>query len=101
DRDALVAGIARGAGGGVIAEEALSPTGLKRLMDVLEHQPNWSDFPIVLLARAGAASDTGAKTLRALANVQVLERPTQVGELTSAANTALRSRLRQYEIRDN
>ncbi len=98
---AVFQGIAEGAGAALIAEEALGPSGLETLIAALGQQPAWSDFPIILLARSGATSDTVARTLRALANVQVLERPTQVGELTSAARTALRGRLRQYEIRDN
>jgi signal transduction histidine kinase len=93
--------IAEGTGAVLLAEEALAQHGLERLAAALSEQPPWSDLPIILLARAGAASDTVTRTLRSLTNIQVLERPTQVGELTSAVRAALRGRLRQYQIRDN
>ncbi|APV51938.1 hypothetical protein BWI17_21055 [Betaproteobacteria bacterium GR16-43] len=101
DLESLLHGIGSGAGAAVVAEEALNVAGLQSVVHTLSTQPAWSDFPLLLLARAGAASDTVAQTLRALGNVQVIERPTQVGELTSAVRIALRGRLRQYQIRDN
>jgi DNA-binding NtrC family response regulator len=101
DIDSLLRSIEGGAGAAVVAEEALNAAGLQKVVHALSHQPAWSDFPMLLLARTGAASDTVAQTLRALGNVQVIERPTQVGELTSAVRIALRGRLRQYQIRDN
>jgi signal transduction histidine kinase len=99
--DEVLEGIEDEAGAAVIAEEALNASGLAKVMAALSVQAPWSDFPILLLARSGAASDTVARTLQALANVQVIERPTQVGELASAARIALRGRQRQYQIRDS
>ena len=67
DIDEILQGIAQSAGAALIAEEGLGQRNIERLMTVLEAQPAWSDFPILLLARAGAASDLVAHTLRGLA----------------------------------
>src|SRR5262249_49433197 len=101
DLDEVLQGIEEDAGAAVIAEEALGAGGLTKMMATLTLQPPWSDFPILLLARSGASSDTVVRSLQAWANVQVIERPTQVGELTTAARIARRGRQRQYQIRDS
>jgi signal transduction histidine kinase/CheY-like chemotaxis protein len=79
---------------GVVAEEHRCLTGW------LSAQPSWSDLPILVLARRGADSDTVARAMDRLGNVTVIERPTRVATLVSAARTALRARQRQYELRD-
>src|SRR4029079_798536 len=49
--------------------------------------------------RPGADSPDSAEAWRTLGNVTLLERPTRVTTLLSAAQTAIRARLRQYQIR--
>ena len=65
----------------------------------LSRQPPWSDLPILILTRPGADSPESAEAWRTLGNVTLLERPTRVTTLLSAAQTAIRARARQYQIR--
>jgi signal transduction histidine kinase len=95
----LVARIDEGAGAVLLAEEALADGGAQRLGAVLRRQPPWSDLPILLLTMHGADSPLVAHAVQALGNVQLLERPTRIAALTSAARAALRGRGRQYQLR--
>jgi signal transduction histidine kinase len=88
-----------GAGALVMPEEAIAQDGKAQLLRWLERQPPWSDLPILVMARGGADSPSIAQAMDLLRNVTVLERPVRVAALISALRTALRSRLRQYELR--
>ncbi|MEY4640919.1 MAG: hypothetical protein RLZZ227_913 [Pseudomonadota bacterium] len=90
--------MARGAGALLIAEEAL--TSIAAFMECLQHQPPWSDLPILVLARPGADSTAVADTTRKLGNVTILDRPIRVANLISTLQSALRARHRQYQIRE-
>ncbi|HEX5315875.1 MAG TPA: histidine kinase dimerization/phospho-acceptor domain-containing protein, partial [Candidatus Kapabacteria bacterium] len=87
----------------LIAEEAFTVPKEQEFIKLLESQPPWSDIPIVLLT---SANETLQASLRALdlfgssGNVTLLERPLQAITLISAIHVALRSRRRQYQIRD-
>jgi signal transduction histidine kinase/ActR/RegA family two-component response regulator len=97
----LLEAIATGAGAAVIADEALSPSSIRRLSRALQAQPPWSDFPLILVTRR-EASET-ADLLEGLAhavNVTLIERPFGRTTLLSAVRAALRSRRRQYEVRE-
>ncbi|HVG05794.1 MAG TPA: ATP-binding protein [Burkholderiaceae bacterium] len=67
----------------------------------LRSQPQWSDLPVLILAREGADSAAVAQAMDLFNNVTVLERPTRVSTLVSAVRSALRARERQYQIRDH
>jgi signal transduction histidine kinase len=88
-----------GAAAILIAEEHLSITLQAPLSDWLSRQPPWSDLPVLILTRPGADSPEAAEAWRTLGNVTLLERPTRVTTLLSAAQTAIRARSRQYQIR--
>ncbi|MCA1634529.1 MAG: Hybrid sensor histidine kinase, partial [Acidobacteria bacterium] len=91
-----------GAGAAFITEEALTPFALQYLVEALRGQPQWSDFPIVLLTRGGESGPVNPAVLKALGedgNVTLVERPTHVITLMSALRAALRARRRQYEMR--
>jgi PAS domain S-box-containing protein len=90
-----------GAGLVLMAEEALTSPGHRRLAQWLGRQPPWSDLPILVVARPGAESTVVTQSMDLLGNVTVLERPTRVASLVSAVRTALRARQRQYQIRDD
>src|SRR5581483_1774676 len=45
--------IVAGAGAALICEEALSGEAITRLQNVIEEQPAWSDFPLILLTVGG------------------------------------------------
>ena len=97
--DALVAAISQGAAAILIPEEFLSGPLKAPLAAMLAKQPPWSDLPILILTRPGADSPEATEAWRTLGNVTLLERPTRVSTLLSAAQTAVRARARQYQIR--
>jgi signal transduction histidine kinase/CheY-like chemotaxis protein len=95
----LVEALKHGAAAVLLAEEHLAGPSKAPLSDWLSKQPPWSDLPILILTRPGADSPDSAEAWRTLGNVTLLERPTRVATLLSAAHTAIRARSRQYQIR--
>ncbi len=94
-------GIDKGAGTAIIAEEALSPINHERLTQTVQQQPEWSDFPFIIMARAGSDPDKAwalmAGNHQSL-NVTVLERPVLTRTLIAAVRASLRSRETQYRV---
>lgn len=91
------------AGAAVVAEEALTPDAVGCVVQVLERQPSWSDLPFVILTGGGgstAATVRHAHLLERLGHVTLIERPLRAVTLVTAVRAALRSRSRQYELRD-
>ena len=91
-----------GAGFSVVTEEALAGTDLRPLSDWLDQQPEWSDFPFVLLTQRGGGLERNpeaSRFLEVLGNVTFLERPFHPTTFVSLAKSALRGRRRQYEAR--
>jgi PAS domain S-box-containing protein len=102
DLAALVREIERGAGLAVIADEAIKTADLRGLVNWLNRQPPWSDFPIVLLTHQGGGPERNpdAERLgRILGNVTFLERPFHPTTLVSIVGSAVRGRRRQYQTR--
>jgi signal transduction histidine kinase/CheY-like chemotaxis protein len=102
DIDELCDEIARGAGAAMVTEEALTSAAMKCLREVIERQPPWSDFPLVLFT-SQPQEDRQSRSFEMLgghANVTLLERPIRVKTMVSAAQSALRARTRQYEVRN-
>src|SRR5687768_9290254 len=97
--EALVHALSEGAAAVLIAEEHLAGGQKAPLSAWLSRQPPWSDLPLLILTRPGADSPDSAEAWRTLGNVTLLERPTRVTTLLSAAQTAIRARSRQYQIR--
>ena len=97
--DALVHEMARGAGAIVLAEEVLATPAAAALTDALAAQPPWSDLPVLVLARQGADSRAIGDAMALQANVTVIERPVRIASLVSAVRTAMRARMRQYDLR--
>jgi len=98
----LVDQLAWGAGFAVVTEEALRTADLHPLAAWIEAQPEWSDFPFVLLTRREGGIERNPlamRLLRTLGNVTFLERPFHPTTLVSLAQSALRGRRRQYEAR--
>lgn len=92
-----------GVGVVILAEEALTLPDIAQWKTLLAEQPSWSDLPIILLTIAGAVDhENQRRTLfRApLGNLILLERPARPETLVSSVQAALRSRRRQYQIRD-
>lgn len=102
DLHRLIAEIAAGAGVAVLTDDAIRNTDIKVLVEWIQSQPPWSDFPIVLLTQRGGGVERNpdaARQMEALGNVVFLERPFHPTTLLSVVRTALRGRLRQYEGR--
>jgi signal transduction histidine kinase len=101
--DELCLETGRGAGAAIISEEALTVRAIKELHRVVEEQPPWSDFPLILLTVGGRVtvqSERLRELRRPLGNIFLLERPIRPETLLSTLEIALRGRQRQYQIRD-
>lgn len=100
----LMASLEAGAAAVIVTEEAL-PQLLSddRLLAWLKNQPPWSDFPFVVLAtkREGRRAEKDFRSLHALGNLVLLERPLNAETLASAAESAVRARRRQYAAREH
>jgi signal transduction histidine kinase len=95
--------IRQGAGAAIISEEAFFGDSIGELLAVLQQQPSWSDFPLILLTVSGRVtveSERLREMRRPLGNVFLLERPIRPETLLSTLEIALRGRERQYQIRD-
>ena len=104
DAAAIIAAIPENAGVAVVSEEALEEHDITVLARRLELQPQWSDFPIIVLTGGGKSTDETEIAVRArapLGNVTLLERPLRAATLLSAVRSALVARRRQYEIRNH
>jgi signal transduction histidine kinase len=91
------------AGALIVAEEALSSQRFEELNQVLANQETWSDLPVILLTTHGESTGASLSTIKALwpsGNVILLERPFQAITLINAVIVALRSRRRQYQVRE-
>ncbi|MES2290430.1 MAG: response regulator [Pseudomonadota bacterium] len=98
----LVAEMDMGAGFGIITEEALRTADLHGLSRSLAKQPEWSDFPFILLTQRGGGLErnpAAARYLETLGNVTFLERPFHPTTIVSLARSARRARRRQYDAR--
>jgi signal transduction histidine kinase len=92
-----------GAGGVIVAEEALTPSSIQQFAESFANQPPWSDFPLILLTLAGAVtpqSQSRQLQRKPLTRALELERPIRPETLVSTVQSAIRSRMRQYELRD-
>ena len=101
--DELRLEVQRGAGAAIVAEEGLNGDAVVKLRDVIDRQPAWSDFPLILLTVGGrvtAESERLRELRRPLGNIFLLERPIRPETLLSTLEIALRGRQRQYQIRD-
>jgi len=92
-----------GAGAAIVADEALTERAIRELTKALSHQPEWSDFPLIVMASEGNGLDSSASPIQDLtgsAHIVVLERPVRAITLLSTVRSALQARLRQYQVRD-
>ena len=93
-----------GAAAVILTPEALGDGGVDIIAEAVRKQPSWSDLPILILTPGGEATERIKGNLRVfepLGNTTLLERPVRTTTLISVVRTALRARMRQYEIRDH
>lgn len=99
----VCAEMSKGCGATLVAEESLGTRSVSLLLKTLAQQPKWSDLPVSIITSGDEASQTRLRRLAILApggNVTLLERPFRPETLISTLQVALRSRRRQYEVRD-
>ncbi|GAB7025150.1 sensor histidine kinase [Geotalea toluenoxydans] len=92
--------IDRGVGALLMEEEMLSPSIKECLVRTLDHQPPWSELPIIVLLRPGPETEVSRDALFLPGDVTLVERPVRVNTLVAIVRSALRSRRRQYLMRD-
>ena len=90
------------AGALLFTEEALESLQGSLLLDALKAQPPWSELPLIILTSGGESRRAGLLNLAAAAagSVTLLERPISTLTLIRSVQVALRSRRRQYQVRD-
>lgn len=88
-----------GAGALLVTDDILASPMLPELAAGLAEQPDWSDVPVVMLAKPRGGSSLRQNAGRLLGNVTFLDRPVRIPTLASALRSAIRARQRQYELR--
>src|SRR5688572_450328 len=86
-----------GGGAVLLTGWALDDRDYPELVASLEHQPPWSDVPVILFA-GGPAADVTVRAIGSidtLRNVALLGRPIRVAAVLSTLRAALRGRVRQ------
>ena len=92
-----------GCGAILLAEEALGTTSVQMLSELLARQPSWSEIPICIIAAGGPGEGGLSRRLAVFGNsgnVSVLERPFRPETMVNTIKVALRSRTRQFQLRD-
>ena len=91
-----------GAGGLLMTEEALELPEIPALFSTLNQQPPWAELPLIVLTRGGESRLARLLKLAAEAagSLTLLERPIGEATLLRSVEVALRSRRRQYQVRD-
>lgn len=91
-----------GAGGALVAAETLVGKDRRALRHALDLQPEWSDFPVVVMETHDRERGPGWGFVREnqISYAVVLQRPVHRDTLVSTVRSALRSRARQYQVRD-
>ena len=94
--------IRENAGAVVLTEEGLMLPNVSELLEALKEQPGWSELPLIVLTSGGESRFATLLDLLASAagTVTLLERPMRAATLWRSVEVALRSRRRQYQVRD-
>jgi signal transduction histidine kinase len=91
-----------GSGAVVLTEEALELANVPEFLGTLKTQPAWSELPLIILTTGGESRLARLLELAAAAagSVTLLERPIGSNTLLRTLEVALKSRRRQYQVRD-
>lgn len=103
DLQELCQAIKDGVGAILVAEEMLFPKGLDELKEALNKQEPWSEIPVIVITCGGDLTQSAYEIIQAqeiLRNVTLLERPVRLFTLVSIVKSVLKSRQRQYQMRD-
>jgi len=96
----LCTAIAAGVGVGMAPEALLVDVDLERLEEVLEQQPEWSDFPLLVLLGKNDLSTQRVERLLSLGNVTLIPSPIRIAVFVSKLRARLRDRQRQVTVRN-
>ena len=102
DLPALLREVEGGAGLAVIADEAIKTADLRSLVNWLNAQPSWSDFPIVLLTHQGGGPERNPDAMRIgqIARQRHIHRaPVSSDHARQRRRLRGRGRRRQYQTR--
>lgn len=102
DMESICREMRRGVGALIFTDEALAPAATRILAARLHEQQPWSEVPIIILTGLPSleAKTHSFRELGNHTNVTLVDRPVRIASLVSAAQSSLRARQRQYEIRD-
>jgi signal transduction histidine kinase len=91
-----------GVGALLLTEEALELPQISALLEQIKIQPPWSEVPVIILTRGGESHRVKLIDIIATAagSMTLLERPIRTATLCRSVEVALRSRRRQYQMRD-
>jgi PAS domain S-box-containing protein len=79
-------------------EEGWAEGAFSVFLEALQHQPQWSELPVVIVAAGGAESRLAAQAVQQLRNALILDRPLRDAVLSSALRMALRTRDKQRQV---
>jgi PAS domain S-box-containing protein len=90
------------AGALILTDGAFQHPERECLFEILKKQPSWSELPLIIVARRGDENLAELLDLTASAagGISLLERPLTPSMLVRSVEVALRSRRRQYQVRD-
>ena len=94
--------ISVGAGLLLLTQEVMQLSRVEFLFQVLQDQPAWSELPLIILTIRGQSmfAEPLDEAKIAAGTVTLLERPINTRTLVHSVEVALRSRRRQYQVRD-
>lgn len=102
--DLLAEEIRSGVGAILVVADALDLQFMQRLSDCMAAQPTWSDIPIIVITTKAKARSRVAKPsfeeIGNVGNVTFLSQPISVQTVVGVVRLALRSRSRQYAMRE-
>lgn len=95
------AALEHGAGALLLTEEALELPRAANLLEYFDRQPAWSEVPLIVLTSGGESrSERLLEIGQVVGGMTLLERPMSARTLLHSVHVALRSRQRQYQVRD-
>jgi len=91
-----------GVGALLLTDDALAAEGLELVLRALEEQPAWSELPVTVLTRGERSphAELIDRLARAGRSITLLERPLGAVTLARSIDVAMRSRRRQYQVRE-
>ena len=85
----------------ILLTESMLDQDLSGLNEALNRQPDWSAIPLIIMGRSPEAIEMRvASAFPGVTNLGILENDVSLVSLVSIVSSALRSRLRQFDMRD-